>query len=177
MIWQGGLKGIYGVKKLSPPGHKNIVRTAHRALYICSARTLELPADMDVSHLCHTSLCVNIVHLVLESHIINMGRLECKNFGFCSLKHHPPCMFRVSCQSHKMNFFNFYESISQFCDPETWFECQKCLDTHHEQTCARHMSVLPNLETPAVGLSCNGLLPSCGNISHIFFFCFPSFWL
>lgn len=48
ILWKGAVKGKYGVKKLSPPGHKAIVRTVHRALYMCSTRALELPHDMDV---------------------------------------------------------------------------------------------------------------------------------
>jgi len=111
LIWQGGMKGAYGVKKLSPPGHKQLVRTAHRALYMCFTRTLELPPDMDASHLCHENKCVNISHLVLEDHNINMGRLECRNNGVCSRKHEPLCMFRYVKYTNKL-YFIYFESTS-----------------------------------------------------------------
>ena len=106
LVWQGALKGVYGAKKLSPPGHKSIVRTAHRALYMCYAKTLEIPPHMDVSHLCHNNLCVKIEHLVLEDHIINMGRLECHNNQMCSRKHQPDCLFPVCYLLNKVFFFN-----------------------------------------------------------------------
>jgi len=95
LIWQGARKGVYGAKKLTPPGHKSISPTVHRALYMCHIKSVEIPPEIDVSHVCHVNLCVNILHLVLEDHNINMGRLACKHDGVCSGEHHPPCLFAV----------------------------------------------------------------------------------
>jgi hypothetical protein len=93
--WLGTTKqgGMYGVIKLSVPGYKPCVKNVHRALYMCHYKNLHLPAALDVSHICHMTKCVNIDHLVLESHVTNMERLECKNDGKCSMKHRPPCIF------------------------------------------------------------------------------------
>lgn len=119
MIWQGTRKqhSPYGVKKLSPPGHKPIVRTVHRALYMCHVKSLELPTHMDVSHMCHVPLCVNLAHLVLEDHEVNMARLECKNEGKCTKMHEPPCMFTlevsaiiITTSADNLIFFSFSTS-------------------------------------------------------------------
>lgn len=92
MLWEGAKRGEYGVKRLTPPGHKSTTPTVHRALYICHTQKVKIPPGKDVSHLCHVNLCVNINHLVLEDHTTNMGRLECHNDRVCSGKHQPPCI-------------------------------------------------------------------------------------
>lgn len=94
-LWQGGckFKSQYGVIKITPPGHKAMVKTVHRVKYMCANRNLDIPRQMDVSHLCHNPKCVRLGHLSLEPHNVNMTRLECKNLGFCIKNHDPPCLF------------------------------------------------------------------------------------
>ena len=50
----------------------------HRLVYMCSLEKTFLKNEgdeqMDVSHLCHRSLCVNPAHLVLEPHSTNSSR-------------------------------------------------------------------------------------------------------
>lgn len=95
MLWTGAEKHgtNYGLIKLSPPGRKPLVRSVHRALYMCMTKNLDLPSTLDISHACHMKKCVNFDHLLCENHIQNMERLECHNQGACSKKHFPECIF------------------------------------------------------------------------------------
>ena len=43
--------------------------------------------QLEVSHICHNTRCVNIDHLSLEPHIINELRRSCKLNGFCHKRH------------------------------------------------------------------------------------------
>ena len=49
---------------------------------------------LEVSHLCHTRLCVNPDHLSLEPRCINQEREHCRNQGVCAGQHdgHPDCL-------------------------------------------------------------------------------------
>ena len=40
-------------------------------------------AGLEVSHLCHRKLCINPMHLTLESHDTNQERIHCVLQGFC----------------------------------------------------------------------------------------------
>lgn len=40
-------------------------------------------SDMDCSHLCHNSLCVNVNHISLEHHFINNNKQYCLNSNLC----------------------------------------------------------------------------------------------
>ena len=95
IIWTGTKKSKseYGVIKISPPGLKPIVRGVHRVIFMCSIKIFDIPREMDVSHICHNPLCVNIEHLTKEPHIINMHRIECANVNFCTRQHEPFCIF------------------------------------------------------------------------------------
>ena len=50
-------------------------------------------AGLEVSHLCHRKLCINPMHLTLESHDTNQERIHCVLQGFCFEVHQPMCMF------------------------------------------------------------------------------------
>ena len=98
-LWTGckDQKG-YGRKRvLWPSGAKTMTRT-HRLAFMAHHKTNELPTKntygepMEVSHLCHNKLCINIQHLVLESHTENMSRLHCCKEGVCTMAHAPPCV-------------------------------------------------------------------------------------
>ena len=47
---------------------------------------------LDVSHLCHNTLCIKLDHLVLEKHIVNNSRKVCKHLGTCNHTHKPACL-------------------------------------------------------------------------------------
>ena len=47
---------------------------------------------LNVSHLCHNSLCVNPDHLTMETQAINNDRKSCKCSGRCLRTHNPFCL-------------------------------------------------------------------------------------
>ena len=53
--------------------------------------------SVEISHLHHHKLCVKPQHLVLETHVIKMDRLHCKNQGFCFRGHQPHCLIVSQC--------------------------------------------------------------------------------
>ena len=40
-------------------------------------------AGLDVSHICHKKLCINPMHLTIESHATNQERIHCVLQGWC----------------------------------------------------------------------------------------------
>ena len=73
----------YGVVKVNfRCGKRNL--TAHRLSYMLYQRQTFMRANLDASHLCHNSLCVNAEHISLEPHSVNIQRNSCKKTGNCS---------------------------------------------------------------------------------------------
>lgn len=63
----------------------------HRVAFMAQMRWtwLKFPGGhLEVSHLCHSKLCINQAHLVLETHKINQERIHCRVQGFCCKAHH-----------------------------------------------------------------------------------------
>ena len=97
-LWTGAKwgKSSYGMKTLRIPGNKKkLYFRVHRLVYaleynkipklLCEITedTLTPPCldqngvKLEVSHLCHESLCLNPDHLVLEQFRINLHRMVC----------------------------------------------------------------------------------------------------
>ena len=55
----------------------------HRVSYKVNHNTVNLSTDVDVSHLCHNSMCIKAEHLSLEPHHINNNRQFCKSKQQC----------------------------------------------------------------------------------------------
>ena len=69
IIWTGGQTGLgYGVSRYE--GHS---RVAHRVAWALHYGELP-PSDMDVDHLCHKKLCVNLNHLEVVTRTVNNQR-------------------------------------------------------------------------------------------------------
>ena len=82
-VWKGGTsRNGYGELRITIRG-KRIRLKAHRAVYALAHRTLTMTDTMDVSHVCHNKLCVNLEHLSYEPHSVNNNRMVCKNDGEC----------------------------------------------------------------------------------------------
>ena len=85
-IWCGAMKksGNYGVMnvKLSRSSQWRCI-VVHRVSYMVNHNTVSLSTDLDVSHLCHNSLCIKAEHLSLEPHHINNNRQYCKSKQQC----------------------------------------------------------------------------------------------
>jgi len=79
----------YGYKYIKLPNQQRKSRQyTHRLAYMLKCGSYRLPRALEVSHLCHFSLCLNSAHLSLEPHHINNNRIHCVNAGKC-LDHQP----------------------------------------------------------------------------------------
>ncbi len=47
---------------------------------------------VEASHLCHNNSCVEVSHIVMETHELNMERNHCREQGFCTKSHKPYCL-------------------------------------------------------------------------------------
>ena len=106
MFWQGALwsGSRYGMCWHKPPGQQRKRWRVHRLVYALhlalenNSPDLTLPTHnnhqepIEISHLCHSPLCLNINHLTLETHSTNMDRELCRHQGFCTANHQPPCL-------------------------------------------------------------------------------------
>ena len=98
-IWKGCKDSQgYGKKRvLWPSGERSVERT-HRLAFMVHNKSSNLPRHnsygepVEVSHLCHNKLCINMEHLVLESHRENTSRNYCRRVGVCTMAHAPPCV-------------------------------------------------------------------------------------
>ena len=95
ILWTGGqFAGGYGRVAVKWPGENKIYNiSAHRLSFMFLNKTINLDPNLEVSHLCHRTLCVNPRHLVLEPHLINLERKMCKVSQVCLDTHKPPCLF------------------------------------------------------------------------------------
>ena len=84
-----------------PDGTKSEVKV-HRLAFMKANNMIkgEIPSHdghddpLDVSHLCHNKLCMNVAHLVLESRATNNDRKHCWHLHRCSGQHEPHCVFQ-----------------------------------------------------------------------------------
>lgn len=80
LIWQGSKTGHYGQIKVKLPseGQSNPIYV-HRLQYMLHVKSTSLPRQMEVSHLCHNTLCIAIEHLSLEPQTVNASRKRCRS--------------------------------------------------------------------------------------------------
>ena len=101
LLWTGASdKKGYGVVSVVWPDAKRRHMRVHKAAFLAynqllPEQVMHVPsAQKDVSHLCHSPMCVEFEHLNLEDHAVNNGRKVCHTQGFCSGHHqHPNCIF------------------------------------------------------------------------------------
>lgn len=100
--WTGATRNskgrVYGIINCNMgPEEGWQTKYVHRlALVFSQGWSLEDIAEMDVSHLCHNSLCINAAHLSYEPHPVNMLRRSCVNVGNChGHGNYPPCMLHL----------------------------------------------------------------------------------
>ena len=65
---------------------------AHRLRLMVNMKTLQLPSNIETSHICGERFCVRADHLSGEGKNINKGRQICHGLGQCS-GHSPQCIF------------------------------------------------------------------------------------
>ena len=94
MFWDADKFGIkqkdlgspkYGRQQVHYPDGSSSGIHAHRLMYICTKQHFlpRVPGIIDVSHLCHNSLCIRFDHLSLEPPVINSNRKVCKRRKNC----------------------------------------------------------------------------------------------
>lgn len=102
LLWTGGTSTAnpnkYGRKMVNIPmlGIKRKVMYTHRLVYMChnyDIGILDKNNPLEVSHLCHNTLCACPYHLVLETHERNAERITCRMMGECTKGHSPECIF------------------------------------------------------------------------------------
>ena len=105
VLWQGG-RTRDGYGKLSVPwevkegGHmkihrkeERVSRMMHLIMYNLNRKCDLPPQTWEMSHLCHTRLCVLPDHLILEPKAINQERRHCVQQQLCTKSHngYPDC--------------------------------------------------------------------------------------
>ena len=51
----------------------------HRVALLKKIRSVQVPEGLEASHLCHNKRCINLEHIVAETHAVNQSRIECAN--------------------------------------------------------------------------------------------------
>lgn len=100
-LWTGSVKPgkqpPYGIIHIKIDDKWTTI-AVHRLAYALNhnLKLSDMERTLDVSHLCHNSLCTNADHLSYEPHYINNNRITCKGRGHC-LGHdnYPLCMIRL----------------------------------------------------------------------------------
>jgi hypothetical protein len=101
VLWHGAVKS----QKIPPYGVINIkfeqvwkTISVHRLKYMLTHNIYPLEADinLDISHLCHNSLCINEHHLSMEPRYVNNNRIACKGNGACwGHEQYPECLLNL----------------------------------------------------------------------------------
>ena len=104
ILWTGCIKkagggrvtgnyGVISVKLKNGDSYIWRVMRVHRLAYMLHVRS-EIPQHLHCSHLCHSTLCVNVQHLTLETCIVNNNRRRCATEKRCfGHGQSPPCIF------------------------------------------------------------------------------------
>ena len=100
IYWKGGGVGRdgYGILRVGwlVEGTCSKVEKVHRVALMVEMRLTrsQFPdAGLEVSHLCHKKLCINPMHLTIESHATNQERIHCVLQGWCCGAHQTVFMF------------------------------------------------------------------------------------
>ena len=92
----GGGRDGYGILSIGWQAEGSKVEHVHRVALLVKMRLTrsQFPdAGLEVSHLCHKKLCINPMHLTIESHATNQERIHCVLQGWCYGARQPVCMF------------------------------------------------------------------------------------
>lgn len=103
-LWKGppSLMQMYGKQRIKWPDGSTSFEGAHRLSFMVHfqltpekmAKFSENGEKVEISHLCHNTMCIKIEHLVMERHSTNQERNHCKHMGRCMKSHSGPnCLF------------------------------------------------------------------------------------
>ena len=75
-----GSAGKYHSIKIHHFGPGRQIRLyAHRLALLNKIKELDIPKDLEASHLCHEKACIKMDHIEAEPRHINMARIPCMN--------------------------------------------------------------------------------------------------
>ena len=103
-IWTGGTntKGnyVWGMINVTYPSGKRCKINVARLSKMLEMKNVDLDKNLDASHLCHNSLCINPQHIILEPHVINNQRRFCVSSQKCTTHilhgtHYANCMLNL----------------------------------------------------------------------------------
>ena len=82
LIWRKSVNSSgYPQMRFSFPGKCAKKFTLHRMLYASQRNSILDKPHFDVSHLCHSKLCVEVEHLVYEPSVVNAQKRSCITFA------------------------------------------------------------------------------------------------
>ena len=102
MIWNGAkyVSG-YGKCYIKWVDGETSFEKAHRVAFVLKLKKTKVEFNnwmeqseqkLECSHTCGRKLCVNVEHLVVEPHFVNMERNHCFAQGSCTGLHSPHCL-------------------------------------------------------------------------------------
>ena len=117
LLWQGSVgNNGYGRKKLKTADGKWKIISVHRIVYMCKIHSYDIPTmsddgtKLEISHICNHKLCINVDHLALETHDVNMERGHCFLQNQCTKAHQPYCL--IWCNN--LGLFSYFLLFSIF---------------------------------------------------------------
>ena len=89
-----GTDGKYNKFRRRTECGTDIVVNAHRLVLYIKMGSVNIPDEIQSSHLCHNKACINIDHIMPENKFLNRARRTCNQEGSC-MGHAgaPPCIF------------------------------------------------------------------------------------
>jgi len=88
-LWTEGVSGSgYPRMRVKMDGQPSIQFGVHQVVYSFNFRIPLNQPGYDVSHRCHTRLCIRVEHLSYEPKLVNAQRNDCRFQNHCQ-GHHP----------------------------------------------------------------------------------------
>lgn len=87
----------YTVCRRTTPSGKKLAINAHRLALMTKMRTVDIPSDIQASHLCNRPGCIKLEHIFPEDKFTNEERKICHTRKICSGHgDHPDCIIKTS---------------------------------------------------------------------------------
>lgn len=91
ILWKSYTARDYPVVRYQKD-YKVVQRGAHQVVAFATHGVRKLEEGEEVSHLCGNELCIRPDHITLESHKINMERINCHSLNKPCTVHIPACL-------------------------------------------------------------------------------------
>ena len=114
LIWTGKphkTTGYGQYRYLDPrsPELGYLTRSAQRMAVMIALRNLDIPQNLQASHLCHNKLCVNVEHISLEENATNNQRKNCVSEQRCTGHgDKPACILSARLRESKLIVISYH---------------------------------------------------------------------